>query len=272
MSKIVIYHANCVDGFTAAWCAWRKFGEGATYLAAQYGDPVPAVTPDDDVVIVDFSYPRAELIKLYQSVNSLLVLDHHKTAQADCEGLEFCRFDMHRSGAGIAWDELHPHSVRPKLVDYVEDRDLWRWRLESSREISAWISSWKRDGFSAWELLAHDLAAKFNSCKQQGAAILRALDGYVESLSDKGMLCGIGGHVVPVINTTHAASELVGKMAEAHAFAAGWFQRQDGKFVYSLRSRGDFDVSEVAKQFGGGGHKHAAGFTVYALIHERVQP
>jgi len=43
-------------------------------------------------------------------------------------------------------------------------------------------------------------------------------------------------------------------------FAVGWFQRCDGMFQYSLRSRGEVDVSEVAKRFGGGGHVKAAGF------------
>jgi len=37
----------------------------------------------------------------------------------------------------------------------------------------------------------------------------------------------------------------------------------------ALRSRGDFDVSAVARQFGGGGHKAAAGFSVAAPVHLR---
>ena len=41
----------------------------------------------------------------------------------------------------------------------------------------------------------------------------------------------------------------------------------DGRFQYSLRSRGDFDVSELAKKHGGGGHKGAAGFVVDELVH-----
>lgn len=47
--------------------------------------------------------------------------------------------------------------------------------------------------------------------------------------------------------------------------ALGWWQRFDGKFQFSLRSRGDIDVSEIAKKFGGGGHKNAAGFQLKTL-------
>lgn len=265
----VIYHANCVDGFTAAWCAWRKFGDVALYQDAQYGDEPPDCA-GQDVVIVDFSYPRAVLERIAKTANSLLVLDHHKTAQSELEGLPYCTFDMARSGAGLAWDELHGNP-RPRLVDYVEDRDLWRWALPDSKAASAYISTVRRT-FDDWHGLHIDFtnSRSFEQCLQAGSAVLRSIDGYVDHLAPQYREVMIGGHLVPCINTTYAASELIGRLAEDCAgrapFAAGWFQKQDGSFVYSLRSRGGFDVSEVAKQYGGGGHKAAAGFTVGALL------
>jgi len=33
---LVIYHGNCADGFSAAWCFWRKYGTGADYVAGVY--------------------------------------------------------------------------------------------------------------------------------------------------------------------------------------------------------------------------------------------
>lgn len=45
-------------------------------------------------------------------------------------------------------------------------------------------------------------------------------------------------------------------------FSASYCDRGDGKRSYSLRSLGDFDVSAVARMFGGGGHRNAAGFVV----------
>lgn len=47
----------------------------------------------------------------------------------------------------------------------------------------------------------------------------------------------------------------------------GFGEVESGKFQYSLRSRGDFDVSAIAKKFGGGGHKNAAGFNVVGTVH-----
>jgi bifunctional oligoribonuclease and PAP phosphatase NrnA len=41
-----------------------------------------------------------------------------------------------------------------------------------------------------------------------------------------------------------------------------------GKARVSLRSRGDFDVAEVARFFGGGGHRNAAGCTIEMPLEE----
>ena len=43
-------------------------------------------------------------------------------------------------------------------------------------------------------------------------------------------------------------------------FAAVWCQKTESLQAWSLRSIGEFDVSVVAAQFGGGGHRNAAGF------------
>ena len=92
---------------------------------------------------------------------------------------------------------------------------------------------------------------------------------YVEEQVGRARETVLGGQTVPCINTTFAISELVDALAEGKPFAAGWFQRDDGRFVYSLRSRkGGIDVSEIARQYGGGGHRNAAGFTQEKMIHD----
>lgn len=266
----VIYHDHCVDGFTAAWCAWRKLGNNVRYVAAQYGDAPPDCA-GDDVLILDFSYPRAVLEELNRTAKSLLVLDHHKSAEAELAGLPYCQFDMTRSGAAMAEDHFYPEDGRSNLVGYVQDRDLWEWKLQDSREVSAYIATVYK-GFSDWNMLWDDIECALPDVVRRGKAILSAAEAHVQEQAPLARDVVIGGHSVPTINATFAISELVGRIAEiakiegTAPFAAGWFQKQDGQFVYSLRSRGDFDVSEVAKLYGGGGHKNAAGFTVGALL------
>ena len=51
-------------------------------------------------------------------------------------------------------------------------------------------------------------------------------------------------------------------MAQGQPFAVCYWDTLQGR-VFSLRSTDDgMDVSEIAKQYGGGGHRNAAGFTV----------
>ena len=39
--NVVIYHANCNDGFGAAYSAWKLLGNRAEYHAASHGAPPP---------------------------------------------------------------------------------------------------------------------------------------------------------------------------------------------------------------------------------------
>src|SRR3989304_1500175 len=141
MSPLVLYHGHCPAGGAVG----KPRGDRAEYRAVNCGGAPPL---DDAagrrVILVDFSYPRAALDALADVAASVEGYDHHKTAQADLVGWERggVVFDMERGGAGIAWDAFHPGRVRPALIAYVEDRDLWRWQLTSSRGGREDVFSW----------------------------------------------------------------------------------------------------------------------------------
>ena len=154
---VVLYHANCTDGFTAAYC-FHKFMEpnyGRTeYIPVNYHEPVENIhdLKDWDVYILDFSFPRDILVRMCLFANEVTVLDHHKTAQADLENWAdqpknpTLVFDMTRSGAGIAWDYFAPDGcARSDFVNYVEDRDLWKFALSHSRPINAFIQAQEKN-------------------------------------------------------------------------------------------------------------------------------
>ena len=265
MDNLVVYHANCPDGFTAAWVARKALGGGThvEYIPAKYGDDAPAVK-GQNIYIVDFSYPDYVMLNLAE-YNRVICLDHHKTAQADCEGLDFCTFDMERSGAGLTWDHFFPGQPRPALVDYIEDRDLWRFNLPFSREVSAWIASYPRE-FSVWDKTLAHLSFVNLYCSDavaEGSAILRFERQKVEEMCQYVRFIDLGDGEIPVVNCPYNFGSLVGEALTLKyplaPYAAYYFDRGDGKQQWGLRSV-DFDVSEVAKRFGGGGHKHAAGY------------
>jgi uncharacterized protein len=252
----VLYHGNCPDGFGGAWAAWRALGDRARYLPVQHGDPPPDLPPGARVAIVDFSYPREVILALRARVASLTILDHHKTAEEALRGIPDTVFDMDKSGAMLAWEYFHPGEPAPALIGYVQDRDLWRFALPNSREVSAALGSYPYD-FAVWSGLDADALAR------EGRAILRFRDQTVNAIVSFARMGEVGGHVVPVANATahwsDAGEALLQRFPDA-PFAALYYDDSEGRRRWSLRSRGDFDVAEVAKRFGGGGHRAAAGF------------
>jgi hypothetical protein len=270
MKPLVIYHAGCTDGIVAAWAVWKQLGDEAEYRAMNYGDPPPADVVGRVVIIVDFSFKRPDMARLRDQAVAMTTLDHHKSAKAELQALPDCHFDMERSGAGMAWDFFHQGKPRPWIVDYVEDRDLWRFKLPDSRIINNYLQVMERSIMAVEEACEAGVGA---ACAQ-GSAMQLAIDDYLERTRSYAGRARLHAYDVPCVNAGgYFVSELVGGLAEGQPFAFAWFQRADGKYIYSLRSRkGGVDVSEVAKQYGGGGHAQAAGFEVNCLQHVLLAP
>lgn len=271
---LVIYHANCADGWCAAWILKHSFGD-VELCPAQYGDDPPDVY-QRTVFVVDFSYPRAVMEKMHTEARRLHVFDHHKTAAADCAGLRFCIFDPLESGATITfkwcYDKGYIFGVRDRgfqkgmqlLSEYVKDRDLWQWKLDHSKEINAVIRSYAYEA-KGWDAMALRMGANPFMLVDEGRAILRYRERLIEDAMKHPVEREIAGHKVPVVECTcfEVLSDVVGRLAVGKPFAASWFEKEDGSRVYSLRSDDKgLDVSEIALSLGGGGHNHSAGFTV----------
>ncbi len=264
MSHLCIYHKSCPDGFGAALAVnvflQREHAEEEhEYLPARHDDEAPDVT-GKHVYIVDFAYSREDLIRMHQQAESLIVIDHHKTAQAALEGLDFCQFDMSKSGAYLAWEHFNPELPVPKLIAYIQDRDIWQWKLENSKEFSAGLQLMEMS-FECWEQLLTDEAVE--PIIEQGKTILAYQQIEVKRAMKKTPeMVNIGGYLVPCINTTTLISDIGNELCQGHPFAAMYFETEN-KRIYSLRSADDgIDVSAIASQFGGGGHFNAAGFSV----------
>lgn len=269
---LVIYHAHCWDGFCAAWLLHTVYPD-AEFVAAQYGKEPPDCT-NKRVFIADFSYPRLVMHTISEQARSLVVLDHHASAEHDlvsfaaqcmAEGVEkpTVVFELEHSGGYLTWQYLAERGMVPNtmpwLVSYTEDRDLWRWALPESREVNAALHSYPLD-FAAWDVLAtYDPLAKL---AVEGQAIVRRdqqiLNDHVQVAYETSLL----GYKVLCVNASTLFSDIAGELAKGRPFGVCWFERGDGKRQYSLRSDATgVDVSQVAKQYGGGGHTHAAGFT-----------
>ena len=288
---IVIYHGGCRDGFCAAWVVdkylnQKQFAEqtkeGLTYHPGYYGQEPPDVK-GKNIIVVDFSYDLETMKHISKDAKGFLWLDHHKTALGIHEYFEKesyqygttldWRFDNGRSGAGLAWDYFFPNEPRPWLVDYVEDRDLWVKKLDDTDEINAYIACLEFD-FKVWddtaELDVEDVA-------EYGKTAIMKTEQYVREACKNAYYVDLYSRAaeklvfhLPVVNICQVdCSEVLHELAKTNqGISMYWFKRADGMYQYGLRSIGDIDVSEIAKLFGGGGHKNAAGFQLNYLLGE----
>lgn len=290
---LIIYHKDCPDGFCAALIAKKRYPEAAL-LALSHGLSESHVAgiisscTNLDVLMVDFSFPtRDSNVALNTHAKSFRIFDHHKTAQAELDGLDFTVFDVNRSGAGITWDELFgrydrkfhhnregreidlgdgrvyigmPEPLRPWYVDYVQDHDLWKHELPSSREVNAYIMTLPfTEG--AWRDMMY-LGPK--EAMRLGTGALAYINHYVREVVKQRQMAHLNGPSIAIVNAPYLnCSEIGAELATEYAdIGLTWFERGDGQVQFSLRSKNgsDIDVSAIAKMYGGGGHKHAAGF------------
>lgn len=301
---LVIYHANCADGYGAAFATWLKLGDEAEYLPWQYGKDflAEATTPlmDREIYILDFSLPREQMDWLFANAKRAVWLDHHATsrtyAEEKCGGYIESRTERHsetydivhdnnKSGAYLAWEYFHPDTEVPMLIQHIDDYDRWQFKLKGTKEISKALWSFAPWSFSQWQEIVDD--DQYGSMWSQGAAILRAHEQNVQSVvkgsareceinfdtidgevTNANLVWNNGGYYMlpglvancPPFLTSDVGHELA---TQSGTFGLCWTLSKTGLTANcSLRSNGEYDVSAIAKAFGGGGHRNASGMEI----------
>lgn len=290
---LVIYHGGgCADGFGAAWACWKRWGDACQYMEANYQSPPPDIT-GKRVLIVDFSYKRAVLAEMGDKALSIVVLDHHETAQdeltdfihptvddltvrnvdsilSDIDAFSFPRvlavFDMKRSGARMAWDFCHPGQEAPLLIRLIEDRDLWLFRYASTRPFALWLRS-EAFNFERWSELAIDIEGRAGThILREAEAMQRFYDEKVKEIASFARRRRLGDYEPVVVSCPPMfASEVGNYLLTTHPEApfAATFYDTATKRMWSLRSDDSRErVSSIAAAYGGGGHRNAAGFSI----------
>lgn len=257
---LVIYHANCTDGFGAAYAAWKLLGDRAIYYAAKYGEAPPDVK-DKCVVVLDFSYDNATTKRLIAEAKSFLVIDHHKSAMVELHDITCTHFDMNHSGAMLSWRFFHPGKDAPRMIKHIEDRDLWKWEIPYSKEFAAAFDMVPFD-FEEFDKYLDDSAV--DDAQERGAYILAYSKTVISKIAKNAHARKLNGKDVLVVNSPHWMSEIGNALSTRCDFAVIWYYDHSTRQVKaSLRAHhDDADVSEVAKKYGGGGHRKAAGFAL----------
>jgi oligoribonuclease NrnB/cAMP/cGMP phosphodiesterase (DHH superfamily) len=267
---LVIYHGrSCPDGFAAALAAWLYYEGRAEFLGLDHGDissveDLPALS-GRAVYILDFSFSPELLRGIEERAAKLVMLDHHKSAAEKLTGFA-CRcgvvhFDMHKSGARLAWEFFQPATPVPDLVRFVEDRDIWVWQYPESAGFLAALDMEAFD-FARWAEIAKFSPEQLTAFMARGQAMDEKFSKLAADIAEGAQPVIFNGQRGLMVNAPGVFHSLVGNMLslQSGTFALMWSAAKGGVIKAGLRSQRGFDCIALAESMGGGGHAQACGF------------
>lgn len=264
---VVIYHKRCPDGFGAAYAAWKKFGDTAEYVPAGYGDDALEGLEGKEVYLLDFSYEiPGEMERIASIAKRFVALDHHQSSKELTQIAPEHVYDEKRSGASIAWAFFHPDTPLPRLMQYLEDGDLYRYALPETRDVFSYLVV-QPDDFQSWDTLAQTLDD--DTARATFLIKAAAYTEYFELLGElsveaakkvrfEGIDCYFTTAMPSITMRSYVGHALYEKLPPIALVVSA---HPDG-FGVSIRGDGTVDVSEIAKKYGGGGHPSSAGFFI----------
>lgn len=293
MTTYVLHHCDS-DGRFAAYCAWRKLvheipkeqrTEEVLFYDVQYKQPIPididSLTKDDKVYVVDFSYDRQTLDRIYEKVGFLKVLDHHATAEEQLKDAPYAFFDKTKSGALLAWEYFYPNSSPPLACLLVNDFDMWAWKYPDTGAFESWLHFDRvKQNWMKWHLLSTEPDMMLHAIRT-GKIIEQYNESVMQSITSSGSNLGFGD-VVEEADKSLPEGVKIGRYAVHNGL--GIIHSQLGSFickkfevdlsigfrikrsvvVFNLRSTSEELglAKKVAQRNGGGGHRCAASFTM----------
>ena len=227
------------------------------------------------VYMTDLSLPN-DSTEYYADGSCYALFDHHKTAEwmnkfdfahvnVECDGRLTC-------GTELFYNYLIKKSLispRPFFVEQVRLYDTWDWAKTNTNTpkylndllyimgISEFVDTYadklKRNDVSELTIFTgHDLEMLSYEQKQ--------IDNYVAKKCASAIEIIFGGHKCMLSFADRYQSILGNKMCSIKDYINMAVMVNIDEGVVSLRSIGDVDVADIAKQYGGGGHKNSAGF------------
>jgi len=262
----ICYHHNDLDGICSAAIV-KKYHPDVECIPCQYGKEPKTEPERNDIFIVDFSFDKETMDNIVKTSKSLCWIDHHKTAQEDLsdlwdnENIKGSR-STDKAACELTWEYFYPSEIIPVSVMYIGDFDMWKFELEHTKKFFECAHMMLDEPYSpSWKkLLTDQLDPLVKEFIDIGSYLVRAkIKRYQVSFSN-GFDITWHGYKTRVINTNHDISD-AGAYAKERGYEVAiiWYNYRD-QIRVGLRCKEEIDVSVIAKQYGGGGHKNAAGF------------
>ncbi len=267
-SIVVLYHKNCPDGFGAAWVMRKKLKDKAEYIPVVHQNPPLASLVDKEIYMVDFCYNADVMEKLKKKNKKIFVIDHHISQKEAVKISDGGMYDIKHSGSVLTWKYIFPDKKVPLFLRHIEDRDIWKFELNNTKEYLAATDCLDMD-FKLWDRIAADFEnpAKRKKYLEQGKSIISYQNMTIAQVVGNAEPVKFEGKRAYAVNCPVIVSEIGHVLANMAPDGIGiiWNYKM-GNIKISLRGNGKADVSKIAAKYGGGGHKGAASFMIPAEI------
>jgi len=267
------YH-NDNDGLFAAACVYAdaiKRGETGEYIPINYDIlfPLDTICPDEKIWIVDFSISPEDMLRLLEITSNIIWIDHHATAIEKYNGFPVEIEGVQQSGiAGceLTYTFIFPNTLTPWAIRLVGDRDVWNWEFgDTTKYFHAGMFLQEFDPTTdTMQQLVRTNSSLYTKIVTQGQLIEQYREKYNSRYCKQvSYEVTFEGHCCLVMNKGMSASDEFGTGTHDYDIVIPYVFNGDNYIVslYSVK----IDVSEIAKKYGGGGHKGAAGFHCKSL-------
>jgi oligoribonuclease NrnB/cAMP/cGMP phosphodiesterase (DHH superfamily) len=295
---IVVYHDPCSDGMASAWSA-LKYNPNMHKMPCKAGEINTldfTMFREKRVLFTDICPLYDEIVAISKIAKWITILDHHKTVfdmykEKYRENIESTIVTIHnnvefdldlgRAGCQITWDYFFPHisptKNRPWFINYIADRDLWHWKMDFSKEINSALYSLNYIKIDKMDILENMTCTEIDNLKKVGSDTLLSSNGEIDKICKKGEQCittinNVSYNIWLISCNYTYRSEVGNKLSktpfpngEMPDFTAIWTKDPNSSDLWiSLRNINDIDLNKLCKQYDsrGGGHFHAAGFTI----------
>jgi oligoribonuclease NrnB/cAMP/cGMP phosphodiesterase (DHH superfamily) len=257
------------DGVTSGYIVKRKY-PGILSTPVTYSEPFPyhLIEKDEFIVVVDYSFKSdKELEPILSKTTNLIWIDHHKTSLAVTKNIKGVRVDTYPAACFLCWKFFFPDEPMPEVVDLVSDYDTWAFKFGNSTKLfnlglNLYHEPEECDNEDIWENLLNDEEnGLIDRLIQEGKIVKRHMDNYYRSiLKYSSFETTFQGHTAIVSNAYRMNAELFSKSGDKYDLMIVWFFNGTN-FSVSMYSK-KVDCEKIARKFGGGGHRSAAGFQV----------
>lgn len=280
MLKHCFYHRADMDGHCSGAIV-KHFVPDVELHPINYGDDFPwqKINREDTVYMVDFCLqPETQMHELLAKCERFIWLDHHKSSIAGvgkmlCEG----RQDVNWAGCELTW-QYFSRGPMPLCVALLGRYDIW-----DTKSLLGWDSDIlpfqygfrlyetdPRNNMPLWVDMFTNAGPHIGSIQHDGRTILRYQKEQNRRTMGAAFEVELDGLRCIAVNASGNSLTFESRYDPEKHDAMLMFRNQNNKFwtVSLYATKDDIDVSIVAKNHGGGGHKGASGFQCTELPFE----